>query len=91
MEPTELMRQAEAKEMLADRFDGYMKNLEMLLDRIKTSSVGDGRIWAGLLLNVLTMTLFESGQRSLASPINVRVPHAIYGRTRYSSGSGLTY
>lgn len=47
VEPAELMRQAEAKEMLADRFDGYVKNLEVLLERIRTGTVGDGPIWTG--------------------------------------------
>ncbi|MET9066628.1 hypothetical protein [Streptosporangium sandarakinum] len=46
-DPAELMRQAEEKEFLADRFDGYAKNLELLLGRIKTGSA-DGPVWTGL-------------------------------------------
>ncbi|MFF0246606.1 hypothetical protein ACWEU6_28135 [Streptosporangium sandarakinum] len=45
-ESADLMRQAEAKDMLADRFDGYAKNLELLLERIKTGSLG-GPVWTG--------------------------------------------
>ncbi|WP_329092647.1 WXG100 family type VII secretion target [Streptosporangium sp. NBC_01469] len=45
--PAELLRQAEEKDLLADRFEGYVKNLETLLDRIRVGSVGDGPVWTG--------------------------------------------
>lgn len=47
VEPASLLRQAEEKELLADRFEGYMKSLENLLDRAKTDSADDGPVWTG--------------------------------------------
>jgi uncharacterized protein YukE len=43
----ELRRQAGDKDLLAERFDGYAKDLATLFDRIKTGSVGGGPVWTG--------------------------------------------
>ncbi|WP_329424730.1 hypothetical protein OG339_30620 [Streptosporangium sp. NBC_01495] len=45
--PAELLRQADEKDLLADRFESYVKNLETLLDRIKIDSTGSGPAWTG--------------------------------------------
>lgn len=46
-EPAELLRQAEEKDLLADRFEGYVKNLETLLERIRIGSADSGPVWTG--------------------------------------------
>ncbi|GAA3408664.1 hypothetical protein [Streptosporangium vulgare] len=46
-EHAELLRLANEKELLADRFDGYVKNLTTLFDQIKTESVHGERTWTG--------------------------------------------
>ncbi|WP_440097665.1 hypothetical protein [Streptosporangium sp. H16] len=46
-ERAELLRLADEKELLADRFDGYVRNLTTLFDQIKTGSVHGERAWTG--------------------------------------------
>ncbi|MEV8630460.1 WXG100 family type VII secretion target [Streptosporangium sp. NPDC051023] len=44
----DLLRQAEEKELLASRFEGYAENLATLLGRVKTGFAGGGSVWTGL-------------------------------------------
>jgi uncharacterized protein YukE len=44
---SELQRQAQEKDLLAARFDGYAKDLAVFFDRIKTGTVGAGPVWRG--------------------------------------------
>ncbi|GAA3119158.1 WXG100 family type VII secretion target [Streptosporangium carneum] len=46
-ESAELLRQAEGKELLADRFEGYVQNLETVFERIRVDTPVDGPVWTG--------------------------------------------